>query len=484
MADPAAKGENALERGPEYLWHHELHRRIANEQLAFILAAFDPSYSRVKTTPAVKTALEGLGVRSYAFWELIGEHDLMLQLWLPSGVTVHKAREAIAAAVPAAQVDMLVMVVESYDSHWMWPEQLDFARAERVIDASDYVELNGPQSRKIPRARIQRYLTESYVHTAPRSRTIKFFIRVTSPRGPTTVQEQDAIRDQARLAAAKVRQAALMRVHGDNNSYLLTGRVLRKDFLDIAGAVGDVLGQSSVLEFMGCRTTTHISARYGALDRREQLLPDLLVDSALEPTEADVRSWLNRPETDDLEFKASAFTDVDAAIGKRAAGRTLDQQVNEVAKAVCGILNTEGGTVIIGVAEMGETGVYSADELRSRYGEVPQIGAKGIVGVDDEVRTQRRGWDSYDRKLRDKLVTLLPDSGGWWSFHPVTIEGRTVAVIRIQRPSEFFYIVEPGQGRRLETFYGRMGGQTRALSGKAMDRFKEAHPRTIRGSGE
>jgi hypothetical protein len=29
-----------------------------------------------------------------------------------------------------------------------------------------------------------------------------------------------------------------------------------------------------------------------------------------------------------------------------------------------------------------------------------------------------------------------------------------------------------------------MGGQTRALSGKAMDRFKEAHPRTIRGSGE
>ena len=69
-----------------YLWHHEIHSRIGNEQLLFVLAGFDPVYKRERVIEETKRALTDLGIRSYALWELIGDHDLMIQAWLPRRV--------------------------------------------------------------------------------------------------------------------------------------------------------------------------------------------------------------------------------------------------------------------------------------------------------------------------------------------------------------------------------------------------------------
>jgi hypothetical protein len=480
--------DDVARTGPRYLWHYELHQRVGNERLVFILVGFDPTYHRGKTVAAVKTALAKIGVISYAVWELVGEYDLMIQLWLPGQVKLHHLLERIGDALPGQNADMLSMVVDSFDSHWMWPLEIDFAQAESLIEPRDYVELNGPQSGKIPEVRLKQYLQENYVHELPHTKTIKFFVRVTNPSRATTGEQWQAVLDQLRAAVKKVQfnWASLMRVRGDDSSYLLTGRVLPERFEDIGTVLGDTLGQSDILEYFGCRTITHISALSRPLDRREQLLslPDLSAEPSHAPSEDLVVSWLHRPESDDLEFKASAYTDVDFRVGRSGSRpqRAEKEQVRGVAKAVCGMLNAAGGTVVVGVAELVE---YALADLRKAFGDVPEISNRALLGADHEW-PDHKGWDSYQRRLARDLRNVIPGGvDGWLRYQPVAVRERTLCVIRVSPPPKYFYLRDRDRdGHVVETFYGRMGGETVPLAGQAMDDFRAAHPRTTRGTPE
>jgi len=112
-----------------------------------------------------------------------------------------------------------------------------------------------------------------------------------------------------------------------------------------------------------------------------------------------LRAWLLQPEGDDLEFKSSAFTDVDHRVGRKPTARTPNEQIFDIAKAVCGMLNAEGGTVVIGVAELDR---YGPEELESPYRHPPMVGTRAILGIDAE--HDFPGWDRYQRKLADRCA--------------------------------------------------------------------------------
>lgn len=440
---------------------------------------FDPYYNRQRTKGDVKRALRQLELQSYTIWELIGEHDFMLEAWLPTNVDVPTLQKNIRDQLPHINSDMLTMTVDQVIQHWMWDPEIDLGQAEAVSDSRHYSQLNGP-GRTISRSVLAKYEQSNLIRKASRTNTIKFFLRITNPPKPTNEEthEQVVQRARAALGHSAIKSPVLMRVRGDGGSYLLTGRVKPADLEQITLALGESLGQDGFLEQLRCRTTTHLSALRCPIDRREQLLPEIADAPDVGPTADTLRSWLLQAEGDILEFKASAFTDVDDALGLRPAGqrRSKDVQCVEVAKAVCGMLNASGGHVVVGVAELDR---YVLDALERVFGEPVVVGARALIGVEYEY-PDKTGWDAYQRQVAGKLrKTLSSGVDAWLKYHPVEVEGRTVCVIEVRRPTRWYYLRETKGGP--EIFYGRTGGSTMPLSGRNVDDFQDAHPRTTRG---
>jgi hypothetical protein len=488
MAASSPGASQPTKEEAKYLWHHRLHERVANETLAFFFMAIDPHYNREHTKRGVKQALARLGVLSYTLWEVIGEHDVVLQAWLPPRLDIPKLQEELAAGLIgriAFRVDMLTMTVERFLCHGMWEDQPDLdEHVTRSVDSRHYTVLNGPA--RVPGAAISRYKAAGLIRTVPKYNTIKFFIRITNPQVPMNEYDHDQLVELAKdgIREAGVEDPVLMRVRGDGGMYLLSGRVAPKGFESIPFLTDHFLHQRGVLEHLRCRTTTHISALYGPVDRREQLLPEELDSPVTGGIGAEwLPSMLLRPEDDRLEFKSAAFTDVDQKVGRdlKRPPRTREQQVDVIAKAVCGILNAAGGYVVIGVAELAH---YSIEELEAVYGPTPCVGGRAVIGVAAEY-PDATGWDNYQRQLAAKLVRRMsPGAAAWLKYHPVAVEDHTVCVIEVRRPSKWFFMRENLSGTKIEVFYGRTGGETRPFWGQDMTDFQDAHPRTTRGERE
>lgn len=461
---------------PIYLWHPRIHSVIRNEKLIYALAAFDPVYKRDRVVPEVKQALGDMGIRSYSLWELIGDHDMMIQAWVPVALSLTDFQTKIDEFT-SVDVDIMPMVVDNFIDHWMW-EDIDLAKAEADISSEDYSDLN---EGVVPWTRIKRYLDSGYIHAVPSTSKLKFFVRVTNPNRPIKNHLEHLIRDNAArlFAQPHFSNGVVMKVSGFA-SYLITGRLLSSAFPAIGTEFQPTFADSGVLEALRCRTVTHLSALHGTIARAEQLLPLAAPDVTLEPSGEDLKSWLIEGESDYLEFKASAFTDIDHKVGRKSNPRNRSEQVHEIARAVVGMLNAAGGTVIIGVAELDK---YTAEQLRGPYPGAVEAREHVIIGVDAEF--PRGGWDAYQRALARDLRKAIDGEAidGWVKYQHLEYEGRSICIIRVRRPPTFYYVINKDKnGSATAEFFGRMGGETRRLIGRQMDEFKEAHPRITRGN--
>jgi hypothetical protein len=235
--------------------------------------------------------------------------------------------------------------------------------------------------------------------------------------------------------------------------------------------------ERELAEFLG---TTNNAALPRLTEQRE-LVPDATVSipelpNQGRPTDQTLRSWLLQPEGDTLEFKSSAFTDVDHVVGRRPtrAPRTRDDKTAEVAKTACGMLNGSGGYVIVGIVDLER---YSLDELNGAYGAVPRVDGRAVIGVNNEY-PYNTGWEGYRRQLADAIDRKLSRGAApWLRYHPVDFDGRTVCVLEVGRPPRFFFLRESKNGVISEVFYVRIGAQTKPVSGHEMVDFMEAYPR-------
>jgi hypothetical protein len=272
---------------PTYLWHHKIHSRIGNEQLLFVLAGFDPVYKRARVVEEIKRALADLGVRSYALWELLGDHDMMIQAWLPAGIHPGEFQSKLAEHV-SVEAETTPMVVESFIDHWMWHD-IDLDRVEATVISEDYSNLNEGY---VPRARLNSYRNAGYIHATPSYSRLKFFVRITSPHKSTTRNIEAQIRENIKKVfddpdsnskESVFSNGVVMKVNG-GASYLITGRLSNSHFTAIAQQFQTAFAESGVLESLRCRTITHLSALYTPLERMEQLLPLPMEDATQKPS--------------------------------------------------------------------------------------------------------------------------------------------------------------------------------------------------------
>ncbi len=177
-------------------------------------------------------------------------------------------------------------------------------------------------------------------------------------------------------------------------------------------------------------------------DAINERMKTLLVD--IEPPKTlTLAEMIEKGESSVLEFKSSLRWDY------------REQQVNTglqkvIAKTVAGFLNTEGGTLLIGVADNGS-----------------------IVGIEPDLKTLKQGsCDGFELTLRNTLDAAL---GAEFSPYIHTSfaeqDGHTVCIVHIERSSQPVYLSD----KNITEFYVRSGNATRPLDVQATQSYINMH---------
>ncbi len=149
-----------------------------------------------------------------------------------------------------------------------------------------------------------------------------------------------------------------------------------------------------------------------------------------------------------MEFKSTARFNV------RIGG--VDKRLEHViVKAVCGFLNADGGTLLIGVDDEGR-----------------------VLGLEEDMRTiSRPGRDSYELYLRQLLDSnLSTPTAGLVSIRFEDGEGREVCLVSVLSSAKpVFAKPQQGSGQAPSEFWVRIGNATKQLQGQRMMDYQQRH---------
>jgi len=192
------------------------------------------------------------------------------------------------------------------------------------------------------------------------------------------------------------------------------------------------------------------------LDRFEDFLAArrALIAQAINERMAELVAELEPPKPQTL---ADMLTGENAALEYKSSMRwdLRTQQVNKdleksIAKTVAGFLNSEGGTLLIGVA----------DDCT-------------VLGIKYDLQTiSRKDRDGYEQKLHQVLTDAL--GAEFSQYQHVSFEeseGKTVCIVRVDPSPEPVYLTDKGATE----FYVRVGNTTRPLDMQAAHDYIGMH---------
>ncbi len=157
------------------------------------------------------------------------------------------------------------------------------------------------------------------------------------------------------------------------------------------------------------------------------------------PGEPSLMHLLSQGESAEIEWKATLRTELDTGAKNR-------ERTRDVAKAVCGFLNADGGHLLIGVKDDGS-----------------------IFGIEQDLSTlKRRDRDGFEQALRGLIAERIDESANRLvrvSFS--TVEMRTVCICTVT-PAARPVFMGPD-------FFVRAGNTTRPLTPRDTYVYLEAH---------
>lgn len=175
------------------------------------------------------------------------------------------------------------------------------------------------------------------------------------------------------------------------------------------------------------------------LEYRRQALADML-NTFIEGAATDalsisqVREWIHLGEGKTIEFKQRAVDD---------GGRIADY----VSKEIASFLNTQGGVLLIGVADDGS-----------------------LVGIESDIaRLKKPSADNYQKVIIDHLMKSLGKvHAASVKFSLIDVDEKSLAVIRVGRGATSAYVAGPNQQ---SIFYIRMANQCQILTGNDIEEY-------------
>ena len=457
---------------PEWQWHPSLHMSWADERLYFWRMAFSPTYDRAKVKTLLDSSMAAHGVSSFAIYELFGGgYDILLRVWLSS--PHRELEDGLHHALREYAVVMQAFSVTDIVTHWPWADpktgRLTKVSPEHLKQRLPDDEIAALATGKLRKEQRQHYIAEKLIADTPsvtRSRHIKFVTVVSAHHQPMShyavARFQDGLLGVL-TAASGVTEKSLYAGLGFGQ-YLLMGRV--KDYYDINAQIAEPIHAAVDPAMFGARTTTAlVSTPYllsfrDDIPRREQ-----------EPGALTLEQYLAQDESHTLEIKGSALVDIDRwALGDGQVAEADTVSDGGFLRAVTGMLNADGGTLIIGALE------------GRRYESAGKLADKVVVGkylcLGIDIDRRQRDWDEYERKLRELLrARVRPDPNPWLELVPETAGGCTLCVVTVRLPDRrgapggrWFYHYPGKQGQA--TFWARQGNRTVQLSGPDLDVYR------------
>lgn len=171
--------------------------------------------------------------------------------------------------------------------------------------------------------------------------------------------------------------------------------------------------------------------------------------------------YLEKEESDVLEFKASLSVDIDRLLLGDGKNKQNNDLINQgVLKSIVAFLNSKGGHVVVGVAE--EDKYKKADE--ERISEYAAKHGKLLLGIDIEY--SKDGWDGYQLRLTELIQNRIGSD---------VIDGEMIRFLALEHDEKTYCVIEvtPSEDRQYlnDSFYVRRANKTDRLKGAEVDRY-------------
>lgn len=472
-------------------WHSRAHRVWGKERLYFWQLRFLPTYQVEEIRSALEQLFREARIRSYMVYEVFGDSDLLIRLWLPARLRAEDFKRMLEVGLRDLDLRRASsFAVDETLRHWVWgagepAEPTDERMSQPPPDDEEIAAVNGGRASEelLERLRAERLATQTHSGDG-----IKFAMVVTLPKrevGPE--QPHSAQRHLKRIVdlATKIEERSLYYGHGDEASFVILGRVRHADFDAIRDQLATPIAVELDADQIGARTYTMVVASW-------QLLPfkdELPLAREMRENEIPLEVALSEPEGPRLEVKGSAYVNFDEYLQGERAEQEKPQRdprvTHSMLKTIVAMLNTEGGTLVLGALEP-----RRYPQCGAQIARWPLLGDYVCAGVDHE--WGEGGWDLYERRLRDLIgARIEPLPSIWLTLALDYVENRPLVRVIVMRPDrDWFYLRGPdanGNGKpRPEPsgrppggnalFYVREGGRSRALDGVDADRYKRTQP--------
>jgi len=445
------------------------------ERLYFYRLSFAPTYERGKIEAKLDKLFEAHRVGSHIIYELYGNWDLLMRVWLPSDVRSDDFEQALKDSLKSVHLTQLTeFAVKDICRHWVWgagkyprPSETTLA-TERPGDEEIAAVNSGEPEPALLKRLEELHLVAEAIHTAG----LKFAMVVTSPTTELNVAQNEQFQYQLaeivdEAVDKHINDLSLYVGHGQNFGVaLIMGRAELRYLDAIGSALAHRISKGISPEAIGARTVTMIIAgpEFGVF---KEVLP--LADQILVQADVTIEEALEKREHHRAEVKGSAFLDYKRYLQGDGELIKSPRVTASLVKAVLGMLNADGGTIVVGALEL----VKLPEAVNLEGCEVGN--GRWCIGVEAE--WDEDGWDSYERRLDELLRSRISPNPGLWiaSIEPVIIEGRTVVGVFVRKPDRYWYY--PSEEANKGRFYVRRGGSTEELPGSEADIYKESNRR-------
>lgn len=466
-------GKSLKSSSPQLLWHHRLHEEWAKERLYFWRLGFSPTYDRNSIVTGLESVFSDLQILSYGMYESTGQHDLFLRIWLPTTVTQDTFETTLYDRLSRENLQICEpFVVSNVVSHWIWnggddniPEVSQEVLGRRLPDAEIERVNNGSLSEE----ELKRYSEQNLIRVWSPRDGIRIIILIPRPPHSLPVKARQALTVRLHSILSKAENLYDVSVYegGGFAQFLMLATVNPQEFGHVNEVI-DEINSVGLQTFFEVRTYTHVVVNSAG---KQLPLRDRMPRSAEVISEEPIEAYLSRGESDDLEFKGSAFVDLKKWLHSGKLERN-DKVTNEGAlKAIVGFLNARGGILVLGVLESKK---FTSEQAVERLEDFPSYGEYTVTGVNLD-------WDGHDidwfqlrlqELIRDRIQ---PRPTSWLSVKMRSFENRDLCVITLRQvvSDDWFYLNDGGTSK----FYVREGNSTRLLSGPDADEYKRANPR-------
>jgi hypothetical protein len=466
-------------------WHPAVHEEVGHETLHYWFLTFSTSYEWDVLRAELLALLESHQVHSFALYELMGDCDVLLRVWLPRG-TSGSFRVSLQHRLERFSLSKDVLCsVEKVIRHWPFS----------VGGKGDIQTLSGDAAN--PHAEVIEQVNEKLLagvdatdptlaaladdgtvgpqnHSEDQISGVKI-VTLIKPMGELSNAQKRGLEKRLALVLDEqevVRQRSLYQVDGAGSVFLLTCLVPEADFFSFReNLVGDL---APLLEAAGARTNSYSCASRDLLMFQDVIPPPGARRVPVRPRFRCVADLLKLEESITLEVKGSAFAPLDPWLFE---GEQLIESQSffhrGILHAIVGFLNADGGSIVIGGLERQRYRHLSEAPPPENRPEFKEIGGYLCAGLLDPYY-YKRGWDPYERKMAQAIASnVTPDPSPLLSIRNEEAEGITFCVIDVGPGQEagWHYLKPQGEDGGAQ-FLVRQGARTVALDGVDADRYK------------